>query len=210
MTNTIKAIQTKYAGCHFRSRLEARWAVALDHLRIPWEYEAQGYEVECRVRASGSNDETFAYLPDFYLPTLGIYAEVKGTLTDDEMRRLVDAAAYLSAPHGGCGAGHDLIVLGPVPRSTSRLAPLRIHMCKGSLFITPWVLEPASNRCPLDLRACTEIADDSCGLVDQWEPALSGILLSGVTSSLTKSVPYQRALTAARSARFEHGETPVR
>jgi len=28
---TIKAIETRYAGCFFRSRLEARWAVAFDH-----------------------------------------------------------------------------------------------------------------------------------------------------------------------------------
>lgn len=28
MPNTVKAIETKYAGCRFRSRLEARWAVS--------------------------------------------------------------------------------------------------------------------------------------------------------------------------------------
>lgn len=27
---TITAIETRYAGCHFRSRLEARWAVFFD------------------------------------------------------------------------------------------------------------------------------------------------------------------------------------
>lgn len=31
-TPTIRAIETRYAGCRFRSRLEARWAVFFDHL----------------------------------------------------------------------------------------------------------------------------------------------------------------------------------
>jgi hypothetical protein len=30
----MKAIETRYAGCLFRSRLEARWAVLFDHLGI--------------------------------------------------------------------------------------------------------------------------------------------------------------------------------
>lgn len=32
--STIKAIETSYAGCRFRSRLEARWAVFFDTLGI--------------------------------------------------------------------------------------------------------------------------------------------------------------------------------
>lgn len=32
----ITPIQTRYAGCLFRSRLEARWAVFFDHLGIRW------------------------------------------------------------------------------------------------------------------------------------------------------------------------------
>jgi len=51
---TIPAIPTRYAGCYFRSRLEARWAVFFDQLSIPWEYEAEGFVTE-----SGP------YLPDF-------------------------------------------------------------------------------------------------------------------------------------------------
>ena len=34
-----------YRGYRFRSRMEARWAVFLDSLRIPWDYEPQGYLV---------------------------------------------------------------------------------------------------------------------------------------------------------------------
>jgi hypothetical protein len=66
-TVTIKAIETTYGGCRFRSRLEARWAVLLDHLKIEWQYEAQGYEFNGRH-----------YLPDFYLPLSKVHLEVKG------------------------------------------------------------------------------------------------------------------------------------
>lgn len=63
----IKAIETKYKGHKFRSRLEARWAVYFDALNVKWLYENEGYEL--------GNGE--AYLPDFYLPKYKIYLEVK-------------------------------------------------------------------------------------------------------------------------------------
>jgi hypothetical protein len=68
--STIAAIPTRYAGCHFRSRLEARWAVFFDTLGIRWEYEPEGYEL--------SNGE--CYLPDFWLPAIEVWLEVKGDM----------------------------------------------------------------------------------------------------------------------------------
>lgn len=62
----IKAIETRYKGHRFRSRLEARWAVFFDVAGIKWIYEQQGFEIDGRT-----------YLPDFYLPDFG-YFEVKG------------------------------------------------------------------------------------------------------------------------------------
>lgn len=63
---SITPIETKYAGCLFRSRLEARWAVYFDTLGIHWEYEMEGYQLP-----SGW------YLPDFWLPQVKVFAEVK-------------------------------------------------------------------------------------------------------------------------------------
>jgi len=37
---TVQAIETTYAGCLFRSRLEARWAAMFDLLGLPWVYES--------------------------------------------------------------------------------------------------------------------------------------------------------------------------
>lgn len=68
---TIKAIETSYAGCRFRSRLEARWAVFFDAAGVVWQYEPQGYSLP-----SGP------YLPDFWLPYSGVWFEVKPTFPD--------------------------------------------------------------------------------------------------------------------------------
>ena len=84
-----RAIQTRYDGHHFRSRLEARWAVFLNAAGIRWEYEKQGYELP-----SGR------YLPDFWLPDIdgGCWLEIKGTTaTPGELVKaceLADATGY--------------------------------------------------------------------------------------------------------------------
>lgn len=66
---TLKPIQTRYKGHHFRSRLEARWAVALDELGVRWMYEHEGFDL----------GQFGYYLPDFWLPDLNTFLEVKPT-----------------------------------------------------------------------------------------------------------------------------------
>lgn len=66
---TLKAIPTLYRETTFRSRLEAKWAVFYSSLGIEWRYEPEGYDL----------DGTY-YLPDFYLPEIGIWLEKKGTV----------------------------------------------------------------------------------------------------------------------------------
>lgn len=66
MKDKLKPIETPYKGYRFRSRTEARWAVFLDSIGEEWEYETEGYPLK-----SG------CYLPDFYLPRLGYWLEVK-------------------------------------------------------------------------------------------------------------------------------------
>lgn len=66
----IKAIETSYKNYKFRSRLEARWAMFFDTLGVRWEYEKEGYFVPGHGR----------YLPDFWLPDLNLWYEVKGEI----------------------------------------------------------------------------------------------------------------------------------
>lgn len=66
---TIEAVPSWYAGITFRSKLEADWAATLDQWGIRWEYEPETISLP-----SGVN-----YIPDFWLPELGTWLEVKGT-----------------------------------------------------------------------------------------------------------------------------------
>lgn len=65
---TIEAVPTEYDGITFRSRLEADWAATLVANRIEWTYEP-----ETITLPSGA-----VYIPDFWLPELGTWIEVKG------------------------------------------------------------------------------------------------------------------------------------
>lgn len=75
---SIRAIETSFKGYRFRSRLEARYAVFLDALGVRYEYEKEGFELEDAGR----------YLPDFWLPDLHVWLEVKGQEPKwDEIRK---------------------------------------------------------------------------------------------------------------------------
>lgn len=87
----LRPIDTAYNGYLFRSRLEARWAIFFDALRIPYRYELEGFT------RNGIN-----YLPDFWFPNglklLGeegmrsdVWGEVKpsANLSDEERAKIV-------------------------------------------------------------------------------------------------------------------------
>ena len=85
-----RAIETRYRGRRFRSRLEARYAVLFDHLGIKWDYEPEGFELK----------GGFRYLPDFFLPLpggdgrSGYWVEIKPTdPTPDEVYKALALAA---------------------------------------------------------------------------------------------------------------------
>lgn len=72
----VKVKRTYYKRQVFRSRLEARWALFFDHIRVAWVYEPQGF-----VFADGE-----PYLPDFHLVFANgrsMYAEVKPAGADE-------------------------------------------------------------------------------------------------------------------------------
>ena len=81
----MKAIQTQYRGYFFRSRLEARWAVFFDKLGIEWQYEPEGFELGSAGR----------YLPDFYLSSMGVWVEVKAQkLNEYEREKAFALSSY--------------------------------------------------------------------------------------------------------------------
>jgi hypothetical protein len=81
----LKAIETRYKGCRFRSRLEARWAVFFDTMGWKWTYESEGYE-------RNWNGQRHRWLPDFYLPEFKCLVEIKAdwsNCTKDDLEKIV-------------------------------------------------------------------------------------------------------------------------
>jgi len=63
-----------HGGVWMRSTYEQRFAVILDSLELEWQYEPKCF---------GIFNDTKTYLPDFYIPKLELYVEVKGWWRDD-------------------------------------------------------------------------------------------------------------------------------
>lgn len=75
----IKPLPTQYDGYRFRSRLEARWYIAIKMMGMHPSYEYEGFDLG-----------GIAYLPDFYIPRVGLgpvitklFIEIKPEPEDD-------------------------------------------------------------------------------------------------------------------------------
>lgn len=183
----IKAIETRYKGYRFRSRLEARWAVFFDALGVRWEYEPEGFDL-------GSNGW---YLPDFLVGQ--VWIEIK-PLTEKSGEFMPKLAAlslasypvlYVSgAPrYGGHGislyyngelfTGDRVFHFGFMEHvKTGESIGLGIHG-GGELCV------PLQNRTAYDLFVSPSVIDMICDHPQVMQA-------------------YEKAI----SARFEHGETP--
>jgi hypothetical protein len=196
---TVTPIETHYGGCRFRSRLEARWAVFFDYLEIPWEFEPQGFQT------SGG-----PYLPDFWLPTFDKWAEVKGSLTIANQRALYAAAQELP--------GTGILMLGDVPRVD--VGWLCWHHWLAYESGPGWAGQGPGVHAPAGLFRY----DQNCGWFDDQDgppgvfitdpeaPNPSGWAFHAFVSDEPPipewgaQVRVANAYTAARSARFEHGQ----
>lgn len=72
----VSPIETAWNGVRFRSRLEARWAIFMDSLGVKYVYEPEGYNLDGTL-----------YLPDFLVPHLGCYLEIKPLFPTESERR---------------------------------------------------------------------------------------------------------------------------
>ncbi|GAA4924779.1 hypothetical protein [Nesterenkonia rhizosphaerae] len=78
--------EVSYSGRIFVSGLEARWALLLDLLGVNWDFEPSHYQLADKLW----------YKPDFYLPELHIWLEVKGVpffRRSDALRKAVLSVA---------------------------------------------------------------------------------------------------------------------
>lgn len=122
-------IATAYKGNLFRSRTESRWAVFFDSIGEPWQYEPEGFRL-----AAGH------YLPDFWLPRLSTWCEVKPEAPEFGSRegRLCEQL--------GAATGKRVIVLCGAPREydfASSDSPLAVQ------FAPHWDSPHAPCICPV-------------------------------------------------------------
>lgn len=105
---------TTYGGVTFRSALEASWARTMTCNGIHWEYEP-----ELITLPSGAR-----YLPDFRLPEIGAWLEVKGHNVPriEKARELARTIACGCAPVMTCQCelrGGEIVIVGHPPLVTS-------------------------------------------------------------------------------------------
>lgn len=114
----MKAIETTYAGCRFRSRLEARWAVFMDTMHIPWQYEAEGFLL----------DHDKPYLPDFYLPNTDTWVEVKPSVAmmDWDVLAAMDYGKGVRGMYESVGTDRGLACLFDVPDPHRAIAAIPV------------------------------------------------------------------------------------
>lgn len=212
MTTTIAAIETSYKGCRFRSRLEARWAVFFDALDIEWQYEPQGYLL--------GKDRT-PYLPDFWLPKMHTWVEVKGVLGRDALKTLVRAVLPDGLPRNLTGDDWTeldqalyiprLLILGDVPEPSSEgYLHTRLDLVNGLPYRTETFFGQVGT--PTGSTWVTGIAGGPGIFTEANVDQMSDDGLSSLTHGQRVWFlrPYSAvtdAYKAARSARFEHGES---
>lgn len=111
---TIEAIPSWYGGTTFRSKLEAHWAATLDTIGVAWTYEPEAITLP-----SGAT-----YIPDFWLPDIGTWLEVKGPGVPRVEKAVELAGARACRCEGRCSCewpGGELVLIGHKP------APLAIR-----------------------------------------------------------------------------------
>lgn len=180
----MRPIETRYNGYHFRSRLEARWAVFFSTLGIEYKYEHEGIQL----------DDGRRWLPDFWLPKLGdgYLVEVKGDPDRLNLDMLKQAAVESDTA---------ILILGEIPPDGSwvhTVIETDRHLVEYS-FTDKYIVNRRhfEHRLYWDDDQLIEWDDDS-------ERLLAGRRARHGNNDLYVSTAYHRA----RTARFEHGETP--
>lgn len=221
MSGAPAPIETAYRGYRFRSRLEARWAVFFDEIGVNWRYEVEGY-----VTDAGP------YLPDFILQIEGrppIYFEVKGASGEDVSYVCFDGAEKVVSFAKMIGERGVVVVAGDIPDPTQldefdsipdqwyeAGVPTLLRTAVG-----PWGEGVVSHWPGIWLSGYFFMVPDDHderlrdGLGRVWADDYGMLIANhGMKQERDDGSRYRQyfpveALRVARSARFEHGETPV-
>jgi len=207
----INAIETKYAGCLFRSRTEARWAVFFDFIGIRWIYEVEGFHIGMDLEGT----VTRKYLPDFYLPDNDVWVEIKGTHSQFDFGLI--AAAVI--PNGGGLPESRILLLDAIPQDSETIKSWPMYWFdKGDIWFSQvrFRLGAPSQSARRMLHTRNGNRRPCVDFHQVTEPVTVG---NDATWSIRPAPPTQTsarhdnlrdAYAAARSARFEHGQSGAR
>lgn len=187
----LKPIETRYRGYRFRSRLEARWAVFFDALGVRWEYEKEGYEL-----TEGR------YLPDFWLPELNLWLEIKPTYPDWDSETLKKCRSLGYATNKPVGVAWGLPSMSPTAESGLLIMCGDIGDSSGGESTWTSVFALSRKDGGAVCVCCNSNSERSFYTTGETMEPWNGMKsLSDVFA-----VP-ARAVEAARAARFEYGES---
>lgn len=225
--NTIRAIETIYAGCRFRSRLEARWAVFFDKLGLKYHYEMEGFHTSFG-----------GYLPDFFLPQIhrGMWVEIKPdyefgqdpAVQNAKLGEVVQQTGFPGIIFKGDPLANVLPIGGELPGENDWSAsalfavleedfggdPLYPNDCPYRFCICPWTGAVGIEFDGRGERVSCELPPDAALRKAKRQPIDSpeyyGFLDHGDKAYSHDHPRLVAAAVAARSARFEHGESGAR
>lgn len=198
----IKAIETRYKGYKFRSRLEARWAVFFDACGVEWEYETEGYMLEDGTK----------YLPDFLLRNVevdgksqDIFIEVKGGFELGNKEQLVQRRKDMKKLEA-FGKDAAVLVVGAIPKQRKELDLFNLLM---DMVRDAWKNSGRSISYYSDVYYC---GNQKKRFLFPVAKNNGGVKFVTFEES-THTHDYDFFLTCwafqkAQEARFEHGETP--
>lgn len=228
----IKAIETVYSGYRFRSRLEARWAVFFNHLSVRFEYEKEGFDLggvrylpdfwlpqqkiwveikgespapeetdKAQRLATATGRMAFIFAGDIVVPqdtsTGGHQVNTgvpfyPGGDANDTRSFYSDFATWYDCPH--CGQ------LGLMAQLETRRGRQYSTACD---CIVQWweAVKALSRLMPPAVQQCGSIAIG--GMIPTWITDVRWF----AEKMMQGSPRLVAAYTAARQARFEHGES---
>ena len=181
----LRPIETKYNGFRFRSRLEARWAVFFDSLKLRYEYELEGFRLPSGV----------GYLPDFFLPDLELFVEIKPNraIPLADLKKIMEFSLQ--------GNNNVLLIIGTPTNEEMFL--INSTSCGPEDYEWEYEGEPDD----------TEIVSNILSNLSEWASVCFGPTpLSHGWCLLYRSLPpyddyhLKEALLKAKQARFEFGE----
>lgn len=168
-----------YGGRWYRSRLECRWAFFLDELSIKYRYEPEGYRLP----------DGRQYLPDFYLPQIDGFAEVKPT-SEKLSQQMWAITEFIQA-----GMGSKILFLIDEPGFKPYMMMRPVHLAGG-------FVESNMTNAILDVFYRPKLLTEEHRLFEDVPDY-------NFEREEDFTLEYRDAVYMARAARFDHGTEGV-